>query len=87
MSKQTKLLNHLVKGGEITARQITGSFGLKNPHEAIRQLRSQGHCIYSNRKTMADGTVATKYRIGSPSKRMVALANLVAGSTVFSSVQ
>ena len=87
MSKQAKLLNYLHTGAEVTARQISGSFGLKNPHEAIRQLRSQGHCIYSNRKTLSDGTVATKYRIGAPSKRMVALANLVAGSTVFSRVQ
>ena len=87
MSKQAKLLNYLSKGNEVTARQISGSFGLRNPHEAIRQLRSQGHCIYSNRKTLSDGTVSTKYRIGAPSKRMVALANLVAGSQVFTSVQ
>lgn len=87
MSKQAKLLNHLTTGGEVTARQITGSFGLRNPHEAIRQLRIQGHCIYSNRKSMSDGTVATKYRIGAPSKRMVALANHVAGSAVFTTVQ
>jgi predicted transcriptional regulator len=83
MSKQAKLLNYLSKGNEVTARQISGSFGLRNPHEAIRQLRSQGNCIYSNRKTMSDGTVTTKYRIGAPSKRMVALANAVMGAEAF----
>lgn len=83
MSKQAKLLNYLHTGAEVTARQIAGSFGLKNPHDAIHQLRSQGHCIYSNKATLADGTETTKYRIGKPSKRMVALANLVAGAQLF----
>ena len=42
MSKQAKLLNYLSTGAEVTAKQISGSFGLKNPHDAIFQLRKQG---------------------------------------------
>ena len=84
MSKQAKLLNYLYRGNEVTARQISGSFGLSNPHDAIYQLRNQGHCIYANKAKLADGTETTKYRIGKPSKRMVALANAVAGAQVFS---
>jgi predicted transcriptional regulator len=84
MSKQAKLLNYLSTGAEVTARQIAGSFGLKNPHDAIHQLRNQGHCVYSNKATLADGTETTKYRIGKPSRKMVAIANSVMGSTVFS---
>lgn len=83
MSKQAKLLNYLQSGAEVTARQITGSFGLKNPHDAIHQLRNQGHCVYGNKATLADGTETTKYRLGKPSKRMVAVANAVLGSAVF----
>lgn len=83
MSKQAKLLNYLSTGAEVTARQIAGSFGLKNPHDAIHQLRNQGHCIYSNKTTLADGTETTKYRIGKPSRKMVQIANAVMGSTVF----
>jgi predicted transcriptional regulator len=83
MSRQAKLLSHLQSGAEVTARQIHGSFGLKNPHDAIHQLRSQGHCIYSNRAKLADGTATTKYRIGKPSKRMVQLANAVLGAQAF----
>lgn len=83
MSKQLKLLNHLQNGAEVTARQIAGSFGLKNPHDAIHQLRNQGHCIYSNKATLSDGTETTKYRIGKPSKRMIAIANRIAGATIF----
>ena len=55
MSKQAKLLSYLYTGAEVTARQIEGSFGLKNPHGAIYSLREQGHCIYSNKATLSDG--------------------------------
>lgn len=83
MSKQAKLLAHLYNGAEVTARQIQGSFGLKNPHGAIHSLREQGHCIYSNKAKLADGTETVKYRVGKPSRRMVAIANAVAGSQLF----
>lgn len=83
MSKQATLLKSLKAGNEYTAKQITGSFGLKNPHEAIRQLRMQGHCIYSNESKLHDGTKTTKYRLGVPSKRMVRIANAVLGASVF----
>lgn len=83
MSKQAKLLNHLYRGNEVTARQISGSFGLSNPHDAIYQLRNQGHCIYSNKAKLADGTQTTKYRIGRPTKRMVRVANAVLGASAF----
>ena len=86
MSKQTKLLNHLKTGASLTTRQIAASFGLANPQSAINQLRSQGHCIYGNRAVLADGTETTKYRIGTPSKRMIALANAAAGAAVFTQV-
>ena len=86
MSKQAKLLNYLSTGAEVTARQIAGSFGLKNPHDAIHQLRNQGNCIYSNKTTLADGSETTKYRIGRPTKRMVAVANAVLGASAFTRV-
>jgi hypothetical protein len=83
MSKQAKLLAHLYNGAEVTAKQIQGSFGLKNARATIHNLREQGHCIYSNKATLADGTETTKYRVGKPSRRMVAIANAVAGSQLF----
>jgi len=86
MSKQAKLLSYLNTGAEVTARQISGSFGLKNPHDAIHQLRNQGNCIYGNKTTLANGTETVKYRIGKPTKHMVAVANAVYGASVFTRV-
>lgn len=83
MSKQAKLLNYLQTGASVTTRQITGSFGLKNAAAAVHELRQQGNCIYANQAKLSDGTTTTKYRIGKPTKRMVALAARVAGAAVF----
>ena len=83
MSKHSKLLSHLQAGNEVTAKQIEGYFGLKSPSRAVNYLREQGHCIYSNKSTLSDGTATTKYRIGRPSKRMVAVANAILGAQAF----
>jgi hypothetical protein len=83
MSKHQKLLNYLEKGNAVTAKQIQGTFGIKSPSRAIHYLREKGNCIYANHATLADGTESVKYRIGKPSKRMVALANALVGSSVF----
>ena len=83
MSKHANLLNHLQNGHEVTAKQITGTFGIKSPSRAINYLREQGNCIYANRVTLSDGTEGTKYRTGKPSKRKVALANPVLGASAF----
>lgn len=83
MSKHSNLLNHLQSGHQVTAKQITGTFGLKNAGRAVHYLRSQGHCVYSNKVTLSDGTDATKYRIGKPSRSMIAIANSVMGASAF----
>lgn len=74
MSMTQKLATAFQTGASFTADQITSRFGLANPHEAVRQLRNNGYCIYNNRGT---------YRLGTPTKRMVALANAVAGGVIF----
>jgi len=83
MSKTAKLAAHLEKGNTVTAKEIKGKFGLANPHEAVRQLRMQGLCVYANPVTLWDGTPSTKYRIGKPSKAMVAAAYGLTGGDLF----
>lgn len=83
MSKQAKLLSYLQKGNEVTAKQISGVFGIAHPASAVRNLREQGHCVYTNSAKLSDGSVTVKYRIGQPSRRMIALVNAVAGASVF----
>jgi Helix-turn-helix domain len=82
MSKQDLLLKNLNAGKEFTAKQISASFGIAHPASAIRNLREQGFCVYSN-PAVVNGAEVVKYRIGRPTRAMVALANSVAGSSVF----
>lgn len=82
MSKQTLLLKHLSAGKAFTAKQIKASFGIAHPASAIRNLREQGYCVYSNDATV-NGALVAKYRIGRPTRAMVALAGKVAGAGIF----
>lgn len=75
MTMTQKLASAFQTGATIDAQTITRKFGLKNPQEAVRQLRAKGYCIYTNRNG---------YRLGTPTKRMVALVNQVTGSALFS---
>lgn len=83
MTKTDKLKVTLETGSVLTAKQITSKFGLKNPNEAIRQLRKSGVCVYGNPATLSDGTKTVKYRVGNPSKAMVAAAYATAGGDLF----
>lgn len=83
MSKKDQLLKHLQAGKSFTAKQITASFGIVNPARHVQYLREQGYCVYSNPTKLSNGKVATKYRIGAPTRRMVALANMIVGAKAF----
>ena len=77
-TKTDTVLAAFQKGDELTAAQIRSRFGAGNPHEVVRSLRSRGHAIYLNSRTNSNGDVSRKYRIGTPSKAMVAAAYAVA---------
>ncbi len=84
MSKQAKLLAAFQAGNVFTAKQISASFGIKDAYSAVRNLREAGHCIYGNPATLYTGEQTTKFRLGTPSRRMVAIASRMVGADVFS---
>jgi hypothetical protein len=43
----------------------------------------KGYAVYSNKTELWDGTPTTKYRIGTPSRAMVAAAYQTVGGSVF----
>ena len=83
MSKSALLVKNLQAGKEFTAKQIGASFGFVNPYRAVEALRQQGHCIYGNKRTLSTGEQVIKFRMGSPSKKMVKITNAVLGSAAF----
>lgn len=72
MTKLDKLEKYLASGATATPKQITKMFGLQNPTAAIHALRSRGVCVYANAATLSNGTETTKYRVGQPTRGMIA---------------
>ena len=81
MSLQTSVLKTLQSGKQFTAGQMAGLFRSTEGSVAARitELRAQGYSIYSN--TAKNGKTA--YRLGRPSRAMVAAAYAAMGSSVF----
>ena len=73
MSKTDRVYKALVIDGEhLTAKQISARYGIANPHDAIYQLRMEGYPIYRNESTDSKGRVTSKYRFGTPSRKVIA---------------
>ena len=72
ITKSGKLLEAFRKGEELTANQITHRFGIKNPRATVSDLRFQGFAIYANKRTNKLGDTYTKYRLGTPTRAVVA---------------
>jgi len=68
-----RVINVLKNGVELTAKQITARYGVKNVRAVISQLRSEGYAIYLNKRVSSfDGETYSKYRLGTPTRATVA---------------
>ena len=72
LTKQARVLEALQNGEQLTAKQISARFGVKNPTATISDIRFSGYAIYANPSKDTIGRVTTKYRIGKPSRAIVA---------------
>ena len=76
MTKKTqtqRVANALVNGAELTAKQISSRYGVKNVRAVISKLRSEGYSIYLNKRVSSfDGETYMKYMVGTPTKAVVA---------------
>ena len=72
VTKQERLLEALQAGEQLTAKQIASRFGIANPTATVSDLRFSGFAIYANRRTNSRGDTFTKYRLGRPSRALIA---------------
>ena len=56
----------------LTAAQIESQFGVGNARSTVSALRMKGFAIYANQHTDTKGRVKTFYRLGTPSRAVVA---------------
>jgi hypothetical protein len=78
MNQKQKVLNYLEAGNDLTVAHAN-RHGIANVGEVVRKLREEGNCIYLNKR--ANGN--SFYRLGNPTKKMVATAFAVAGAAAF----
>ena len=77
MTKKTtqtqRVANALSNGAELTAKQITSRYGVKNVRAVISRLKAEGYSIYLNKRISSyDGKAYMKYRMGTPTRSVVA---------------
>ena len=85
VTKTAKVIAALENGAELTERQINARYGVKNARALISSLRMQGYAVYCNQRTNGFGDTYSKYRLGTPTRFVVAagyqaLAAAAAGS-------
>ena len=72
-TQATKVANALETGAELTARQISARYGVKNVRAVISKLRTEGYSIYLNKRvSIRDGQTYMKYALGTPTRSVVA---------------
>ena len=74
-STKARVLAYLSKDSEyntLTPQKMQSVFGVANPSATINELRNEGNAIYLNSRINANGDKVSFYRLGSPTKRMVA---------------
>lgn len=84
-NQHTRLITALTSGYDFTTGQIASRLNVSKSRARflITELRAQGYAIYRNRKTLKSGNVANVYRLGTPSRAMVAAAFARTGASLF----
>ena len=71
LTKVEKVLEALKAGQELTAKQISKRYGT-DAHNTVYVLRQAGYPIYLNNRTNSLGETYKKYRLGTPTRSVVA---------------
>jgi hypothetical protein len=79
-TRKEKLLRSFENGSEYTSKQIAARFAVANPTALITNLRNDGYAIYANRRTNRYGETYTKYRLGVPTRQMIAVGYRMLGA-------
>ena len=71
-TKTAKVIAALESGVELTGNQISARYGVKNARALISSIRMQGYAVYCNQRTNSFGDTYSKYRLGTPTRFVVA---------------
>jgi hypothetical protein len=72
-TQATRVATALETGAELTAKQISARYGVRNVRAVISQLRTEGYSIFLNKRVSSfDGETYMKYRLGTAPRSVVA---------------
>jgi predicted transcriptional regulator len=73
LTQKQKLRKAFFEGRELSAKQIRAQFGIASPSKIVSVLRMEdGLSIYNNKHVDTKGRVVNKYRLGTPSRKVIA---------------
>ena len=76
VTKTAKVIAALESGVELTGKQIESRYNVANARALISSLRMQGYAVYLNKRVSSyDGETYSKYRMGTPTRAVVAAGN------------
>jgi len=76
MTTKQKILNTLSSGKNVTTNQIRSRFGIERVSARIRELREEGHVIYTNVHKNSKGKKVFTYRLGQPTTEMLGMEDI-----------
>jgi hypothetical protein len=71
-TKTFKLFTALQNGDRVTASQASKRFGIKNVSAEVSRIRQSGFAVYANTRVAGNNVKVTEYRLGTPSRKIVA---------------
>ena len=71
-TKTHKLFTALQAGEKVSPSQAEKRFGIKNISAEVSRIRQSGFAVYGNKRVAGNGVQVTEYRIGTPSRKLVA---------------
>ena len=81
VTKTAKVIAALENGTELTAKQIEARYSVGNARALISSIRMQGYPVYLNKRVSTfDGETYSKYRMGTPTRAVVAAGNAALAS-------
>ena len=72
VTMESKVLTALQNGRTLSSAQLRAQFGAGNPQAVIQSLRFKGFPIYLNTVTDTKGRSRNVYRLGTPSRAVIA---------------
>lgn len=73
MTQKSKLRKAFFNGAELTSKQIRSQFKIASPTKVVSMLRLEdGLPIYANKHVDTKGRETTKFRLGTPSRAVIA---------------